>query len=245
MRNSFQDPAECRLCDSDGSQAPAVWCPGDLQVLPLLPVGVGKDAGTEPESLADARPRAAASEASSGVALPATLSPIHTFGTCPSEVSRERWPTRSGVLVLRVWVTEGQLDWTPVFSPNTSSLPHSALSCCCHLALPVGCPRPRCFLRAQSGLCPGSLYDDGPHHLFLPVEPAPWGTQPGHWTWLQPPAKMGPTRDTRRPTLPALRDPLGGAQVSGTSPGPHLRPGLPDSCWPQGSGCPSLTVSRP
>lgn len=126
-------------------------------ILPLLPVGVGKDAGTEPESLADARPWAAASEASSGVALPATLSSIHTFGACPSEVSLERWPKRSGVLVLRVWVTEGQLDWTPVFSLNTSSLPHSALSCCCHSALPVGCPRPRCFLRAQSGLCPGSL----------------------------------------------------------------------------------------
>ena len=179
-RNNFQDPAECRLHDSDGSQAPAVWCPGDLQILLLLPVGVGKDAGAEPGSLADAHPWAAASEASSGVALAVTLSSIHTFGGCPSEVSPERWPKRSGVLVLRVWVTEGQLDWTPVFSLNTSSQPHSALLCRCHSALPVGSPRPRCFLRTQSGLCPGSLYGDGPHHLFLPVELALWGSQPGH-----------------------------------------------------------------
>lgn len=81
IRNSFSGHS---LRDSDGGQALADWCPGDLQVLLSLPVKLGKDA--------------AASQASSGVALPATLSSsIHAFGSRqPCAVSLERWHERPG-----------------------------------------------------------------------------------------------------------------------------------------------------
>lgn len=130
IRDSFQDPGAHRVHDSDGSQAPAVWCPGDLQILPWLPAGVGKDAGAESGSHADAPPWAAASKLSSMVALPSTLSSsVHAR----QQVSLETWSEHSGVLAFRVWVTEGQLDWTATFSLNVSPLPHLA-------SLPFTCP---------------------------------------------------------------------------------------------------------
>lgn len=162
IRDSFQDPGAHRIHDSDGSQAPAIWCPGDLQILPWLPAGVGKDAGAEPGSHADAPPWAAASKLSSRVALPSTLSSsVHALG------SRSAWkhgPNTPVVLAFRVWVTEGQLDWTPTFSLNVSPLPHPAsLPFTC----PSGVPTTKVFATYLVWPVPRSLYGNDPHHSFL------------------------------------------------------------------------------
>lgn len=76
-----------RVHDSDGSQA---LLSGALvtHILPWLPAGVGKDAGAEPGSHADAPPWATASELFSRVALLATV-------LCPCSLAAgqpETWP---------------------------------------------------------------------------------------------------------------------------------------------------------
>lgn len=73
------------------------------------------------------------------MALLATLSSVSAFGSrCPSGVSLERWHECFGVLVLFVWVTEGQLDSTPVFSLYTSSL-----------LLPASLPKAKVFTKCS------------------------------------------------------------------------------------------------